>query len=191
MIAQQNIAYEENDPLALLNQYRAAEVHGTGVIMRLGRLADNLELRNNLSRHLRDEAVHAWLWTKAIREMDGHIVEVDEPYQTLLGQHFGIPRTLDELLALTWVSERRGCDQYKEHLDVQDIPAVIRRTLRGILKDEIWHVSYINEELQRRALHDPRIQDVIDRALAADERTMAEVADIAAVGKGTSSGVQA
>ncbi|MEU3161546.1 ferritin-like domain-containing protein [Streptomyces griseoincarnatus] len=191
MIAQQNIAYEENDPLALLNQYRAAEVHGTGVIMRLGRLADNLELRNNLSRHLRDEAVHAWLWTKAIHEMDGHIVEVDEPYQTLLGQHFGIPRTLDELLALTWVSERRGCEQYKEHLDVQEIPAVVRRTLRGILKDEIWHVSYINEELQRRALHDPGIQDIIDRALAADERTMAELADIAAVAQGTGTGAQA
>ncbi|MFD5539773.1 ferritin-like domain-containing protein [Streptomyces sp. NPDC127079] len=177
--------------MALLNQYRAAEVHGTGVIMRLGRLADNLELRNNLSRHLRDEAVHAWLWTKAIREMDGRIVEVDEPYQTLLGQHFGIPRTLDELLALTWVSERRGCEQYKEHLDVQDIPAVIRRTLRGILKDEIWHVSYINEELQSRAMRDPRIQDIIDRALVADKRTMAELAEIAAVRQGTASGAQA
>ncbi|MEU2995627.1 hypothetical protein ABZ772_36115, partial [Streptomyces griseoincarnatus] len=66
-----------------------------------------------------------------------------------------------------------------------------KSSLRGILKDEIWHVSYINEELQRRALHDPGIQDIIDRALAADERTMAELADIAAVAQGTGTGAQA
>ncbi|WP_327370468.1 ferritin-like domain-containing protein [Streptomyces sp. NBC_01217] len=175
MNTQQTVGQDELEPLALLNQYRAAEVHGAGAIMRLGRLADNLQLRNDLSRHLRDEAVHAWLWTKAIQDMGGEIHEVDEPYQTLLAQHFGIPRSLDEFLALTWVSERRGCAQYEEHLDVKDIPSVIRRTLRGILKDELWHVSYINEELQRRALSNPKLESVIDRALAADERTMTEL----------------
>jgi bacterioferritin (cytochrome b1) len=133
-------------------------------------------LRNDLSRHLRDEAVHAWLWTKAIKDLDGEITDVDEPYQTVLASHFGLPRTVDEMLALTLVSERRGCAQYEEHLDIQEIPSVIRRTLRGIIKDEAWHVSYINEELERRARANPKVQDIIDRALAADEAAIAELA---------------
>ncbi|MFE0652444.1 ferritin-like domain-containing protein [Streptomyces sp. NPDC059534] len=175
MIVQQTSPEDELEPMVLLNAYRAAEVHGAGAIMRLGRLADNAQLRKDLSRHLRDEAVHAWLWSKAIHEMGGEIHEVDEPYQTVLAQQFGIPRSLNELLALTWVSERRGCAQYEEHLEMKEIPASIRRTLRGILKDEIWHVGYIREELDRRALKDPAVEGIIERAILADERAMVEL----------------
>jgi hypothetical protein len=176
MISGDATTIDERDPLWVLNEYRAAEVHGAGAIMRMGRLADSTSLRADLSRHMRDEAVHAWLWTKAIKDMGGEIVEVDVPYQARLGVHFGIPRTLSELLALTWVSERRGVAQYLEHLDAENVTPMIARTLRGILKDERWHVRYINEELQQRMRSEPRLQDVIDRALAADELAMAELA---------------
>jgi bacterioferritin (cytochrome b1) len=167
---------DSNDPVRLLNEYRAAEVHGAGAIMRMGRLADSSSLSSDLSRHMRDEAIHAWLWTKAINEIGGEIAEVDQPYQTRLSAHFGIPRTLTDMLALTLVSERRGVTQYNEHLDLPDIPSRIRRTLRGILKDENWHVRYISEELQNRVRADRRVQDLIDRAEMADERAWAELA---------------
>jgi hypothetical protein len=124
---------------------------------------------------LRDEAIHAWLWTKAIKEIGGEIIEVDQPYQTRLSVHFGIPRTLTDMLALTLVSERRGVAQYNEHLDRTDTTSKIKRTLRGILKDETWHVRYISEDLQNRVRTDLRIQDVIDRAEVADERAWAEL----------------
>ncbi|MGD0603359.1 MAG: ferritin-like domain-containing protein [Streptosporangiaceae bacterium] len=159
---------EELDPLWLLNQYRVAELRGAGAIMRMGRLADDLTLTTDLSRHLRDESVHAWLWTKVIRDMGGQLVEMDEPYQTRLALNFGIPRSLTDLLALTWVSERRGVKQYKEHLDVAEASPLIKRTLRGILKDEQWHVEYISKELQRRVHADARVQQTIDKALEAD-----------------------
>ena len=87
-------ALDRRDPLWVLNEYRAAEVHGAGAIMRMGRLADSTELSANLSRHLRDEAVHAWLWTKAINNSGGEIAEVDLPYQARLGMHYRIPSTL-------------------------------------------------------------------------------------------------
>jgi hypothetical protein len=180
MIVTPQAPADEFDPLWLLNQYRAAEVHGAGAIMRMTRLADGLVLRTDLSRHLRDEAVHAWLWTKAIREMNGEIVDVDEPYQARLGFHFGIPRSLTELLALTWVSERRGVAQYQQHLDLADVSPGIKRTLRAILKDENWHVSYISEELQRRVRHDAAVQQVIDRALDADLRAFEELRSVPA-----------
>jgi hypothetical protein len=174
---------DSSDLLWLLNEYRAAEVHGAGAIMRMGRLADSSSLSSDLSRHMRDEAIHAWLWTKAINEMGGEIVEVDQPYQARLGAHFGIPRSLTDMLALTWVSEKRGVAQYNEHLDLADITPRIQRTLRGILKDENWHVRYINEELQHRVRADRRVQDVIDRAQIADKQAMA---DLAAVGRNAS-----
>jgi 1,2-phenylacetyl-CoA epoxidase catalytic subunit len=170
------LGLDQADPLWVLNEYRAAEVHGAGAIMRMGRLADSAELAADLSRHMRDEAVHAWLWTKAIKEMGGELVEVDQPYQRRLGAHFGIPRSLTELLALTWVSERRGVEQYTGHLDMAGVTARIQRTLRGILKDEHWHVSYINDELQRRVRADRQVQGIIDRALAADRLAMADLA---------------
>jgi len=175
MIVTTEQKFEELDPIWLLNQYRAAEVSGAGAIMRMSRLEDELQLSTDLTRHLRDEAVHAWLWTKALRDMDGEILEVDEPYQSRLSFHFGVPRTLTDLLALTWISESRGVEQYQTHLDVKDIPQQIRQTLRAILKDETWHVSYIHEELVRRAKRDSAVQSTIDRALEADAKAIAEL----------------
>jgi 1,2-phenylacetyl-CoA epoxidase catalytic subunit len=159
----------------LLNQYRAAEVHGAGAVMRMGRLSDSTQLSTDLSRHLRDEAVHAWLWTRAIEELGGTIAHVNEPYQTRLSFHFGIPRTLNDMLALTLVSEKRGLAQYRQHLDESNLLPPIQRTLRGIIKDEEWHVSYIQDELQRRARSDRAVQELIDRAAQADLVAMAEL----------------
>ncbi|MBR7826926.1 ferritin-like domain-containing protein [Actinospica sp. MGRD01-02] len=167
--------FDELDPVWLLNQYRAAEVDGAGAIMRMSRLADEHRLRVDLAKHLRDESVHAWLWTKALNDIDGEIVEVDEPYQKRLAFHFGLPRTLDDLLALTWVSESRGVEQYTQHMDIKDIPVSIRQILRAILKDETWHVSYIREELERRMRTDDALRATLDRALAADAMAVADI----------------
>ncbi len=168
----------ESDPdrrIWLLNQYRAAEVHGAGAIMRMGKLADNSELRASLSRHLRDEAVHAWLWTRTIQELDGEVYSVPEAYQTRLSTHYGIPTSLNDLLALTLVSEKRGLQQYIDHLDIPEVSGSIHRTLRGILKDEEWHVRYIREELDGRMRHDREVLSLIERAEEADERAVAEL----------------
>lgn len=180
-------ARDSSDPQWLLNEYRAAEIHGAGAIMRMMRLADSTSLSMDLSRHMRDEAVHAWLWTKAINDLGGEIVEVDMPYQARLGMHFGMPSTLTALLALTWVSERRGVIQYTEHLDAPNVTPLIQRTLRGILKDERWHVRYINDELQRRVRADRRVQDLIDRALAAEAQAIADLAAVEPLHKPTRS----
>lgn len=176
MNANQPSMPDGQDPLWPLYEYRAAEMHGAGAIMRIARLADSSELAADLSRHLRDEAVHAWLWTNAIRELGGEVIDVDVPYQARLGIRFGLPRTLTELLALTFVSECRGVKQYQQHLDTTHVPPLIQRTLRIILKDEHWHVSYITDELQRRARTEHGVQDIIDRALAVDEQVMDDLA---------------
>lgn len=163
------------DLVAALNQYRAAELRGAGVILRLGRLADTPDCRRNLTRHLRDEGVHAWLWTKAIDDLGGDIRDVDDPYQTRLGAHFGLPRTLDELLAVTLVSEERGVAEYTERLGMGDTPNSVQHKLRTVLKDETWHVSWIREELERRAAEHPEVGAVLERARQADRMAIAEL----------------
>lgn len=183
MIGRSGKHIDPEDPVWILNQYRAAEVHGAGAIMRMGRLADSAQLRRDLSRHLRDEAVHAWLWTRAIEEFGGEVADVDQPYQARLSAHFGIPKSLTDMLALTLVSERRGLAEYELHMD-EPLPAAIKRPLKAIIKDEAWHVSYIEEDLFARAKEDSSVQAVIERAEAADVMAVQELeAAVAAQGK--------
>ena len=169
-------ALEPSHRLRLLNRYRAAEIHSVATIMRMARLADSASLRADLSRQMRDEAAHAWLWTKVItEESDGSIIEVNMPYQQRLGLHYGIPRTLTELLALAWVSRRHGIVEYTEHLHAPDASARIQRMLGGIIRDENRHVGCIYHELQRRLREDRHVQHIIDRALAADQQSAADL----------------
>ncbi|HZQ26109.1 MAG TPA: ferritin-like domain-containing protein [Acidimicrobiales bacterium] len=165
----------------LLNQYRAAEIRGAGVILRLGRLADTSGLRSNFSRHLRDEGVHAWMWTRAIHELGGEVLDMDDAYQIRLGTEFGLPKSLTELLALTLVSERRGVQTYEEHLTFAGIPGCVERTLRGILKDEHWHVEWIAEELEGRAAKDSAVSSALARAEEADRRAASQLRTLAGV----------
>ncbi|HEY0698577.1 MAG TPA: ferritin-like domain-containing protein, partial [Micromonospora sp.] len=163
---------DPDDPCWVLNQYRAAEVHGAGAIMRMARLADTAKLRSDLSRHLRDEAVHAWLWTRAIEELGGEVVDVPQPYQARLAAHFGIPKTLTDMLALTLASERRGLAEYELHVEQEDLPNAIRRPMKAIIRDEAWHVSYIEEALAERAREDSSVHDIVDRAQMADAKAV-------------------
>lgn len=165
------------DPLWLLNHYRAAEIQGASAILRLLRLADSAQLRMDLTRHLRDESSHAWMWQRALEHIGGTVLEVDDPYQQRLAAAFGLPRTLTELLALTLVSENRGLTQYATHEADPDTPEVIRRTLQAILKDETWHVSYVQDELRRRAKTDTSVEEILDRAERADEVAFGELRD--------------
>lgn len=184
MIAASGRHIDPEDPVWILNQYRAAEVHGAGAIMRMARLADTAQLRSDLSRHLRDEAVHAWLWTRAIEDFGGEVAEVAQPYQARLSAHFGIPKTLTDMLALTLVSEKRGLAEYELHVDQTDLPHAVRRPLRAIIRDEAWHVSYIEEALRERARQDPRVNDIIERAERADVLAVAELeTEVAGTGR--------
>jgi hypothetical protein len=165
---------DRSDLVWLLNQYREAELRGAGAILRLLRLADTGRLRRDLTRHLRDETLHALLWTEAIESIGGEIVEVPDPYQARLGAHFGIPSSLNELLALTLVSERRGVTEYRAAMS-RELPPPVEGALRTILEDEGWHVSYIARELEARSASDPDAAAALERAEAADRAAVADL----------------
>jgi hypothetical protein len=168
---------EPSTHLLLLNHYRVTEMHSVSAIMRMARLADSASLRTDLSRQMRDEATHSWLWTRVIREeADGKIIGVKTPYHHRLGFHYGIPRTLTELLALAWVSRKHSVAEYAEQMDAPNVSLAMQRMLRGILRDEERHVRHLHGELALRMREDRHVQDIIDRALAADQRSAADIA---------------
>jgi hypothetical protein len=173
-----NIAQPEPpNQLRLLNHYRVAEMHSVATIMRIARLADSASLRTDLSRQMRDEAAHSWLWTKAIREeLEGEIIGVNTPYHERLGLYYGIARTLTELLALAWVSKKHSIAGYTEHLHAPHVPPATQRMLRSIIRDENRHVRNLSDELQQRMRENRHVQDIIDRALAADQQSIADLA---------------
>jgi hypothetical protein len=178
-----DVEQETASQLQLLNRYRLTELHSVATIMRMARLADSPSLRAALSHQMRDEAAHSWLWTKAIGEHpQGEVIAVNTPYTERLGLHYGIPRTLTEMLALAWVSRKRSIAEYTEHLHAPDVSPRIKRLLRGILRDESRHVRHINDELQRRMEEDRHVRDIVDRALAADQQSVAELASFTQLG---------
>jgi Mn-containing catalase len=167
-----------DDPIiATLNEYRAAELSGASVIMRLGRMSSDSRVRTNLTAHLRDECNHAWLWTKLINDLGGMVEQVDDPYQGRLGVHFGLPRSIGELLALTIVAERRGVTTYQEHLDTVD-ELRVRRTIGAVLKDERWHVEWITEWFTALRVDEPALAEALERAEAADALAMREIDEL-------------
>lgn len=165
---------EPSTHLLMLNRYRVTEMHSVSMIMRMARLADSASLRTDLSRQMRDEASHSWLWTKMIKEEPGgEILNVKTPYQERLGAHYGIPRTLTELLAVAWVSRKHSMAEYTGLLQAPDVSPRIERLLGGMLRDEGRHARRLQDELQRRTRENRQVQDIIDRALTADQQASA------------------
>jgi hypothetical protein len=164
----------DEELLRVLNQYRAAELRGAKVILKLLGWADTDLLRSNLTRHFRDEGTHAWLWTQTITELGGEILDYEDPFQAVLGRKFGLPRSVDELLALTLITEERGLFEYEAQLE-RDAPDLVHRRLRRVLADERWHVSWIGTEVERRSAQDPVMTENVIRARQADAEAIAEL----------------
>ena len=96
-----------NEELYILSYYRAGELAGS---ILFGRLAFHTEvdsLRSPLTHHCLEEAEHAWVWTKAIKDLGGTPIKVTHTYQTEYGRAFGMPKNILEVLCLTQVLEKR------------------------------------------------------------------------------------
>ena len=77
---------------------------------------DDSDTQPKLTKHLEDEGRHAWLWTKRITDLGSVPEKLDDGYQRRVG--LGIPRTLEQLLALTIVIEERALARYLSHARV-------------------------------------------------------------------------
>ena len=109
--------------VTLFSYYRDAELRGATLLLKLLQRMDDPDAQVKLTKHLEDEVHHAWLWTKRISDLGGVPEKVDDGYQRRIGVEVGIPRTLEQLLALTIVVEERALARYLTHAAAPEVDA--------------------------------------------------------------------
>lgn len=142
--AERRISDEE---LWTLSYYRASELAGSLLMGRLARRAGDDELRARLTWHFAEEARHAWRWTEVIRLLGADPLPVTETYQSNYLARAGIPRDELELLALTYVFERRVAQHFALHRQLPDLNPLIQETLASMCSEEGPHLRWIRERL--------------------------------------------
>jgi demethoxyubiquinone hydroxylase (CLK1/Coq7/Cat5 family) len=137
--------------LALLNFYRASELHGGLILGQMVRRARDPQLVLALTRHSAEEIVHAQLWTETILAVGGRPTPVRETYQSRYAASVGTPVGMLEVLALTQVFERRVFRHFTAHLRRPGTHPAVQATLRRMLDEERGHLSWVRRWLDAQA----------------------------------------
>jgi len=154
----------------MLSYYRVSEIGGAMFFGRLARTLPPGMIQSDMTQHFADEARHATLWTKCIRDLGAEPLRVEGAYQDQYLAATGMPANLMEVFAITQVFEQRVLRQYSHHLAMPDAPEPVKTTLMTIMEDEKWHISWIRRELQRMESRYGReeIESTVRRMQSAD-----------------------
>lgn len=162
--------FVDNTEIALLNFYRASELHGGLILGQMVRRTRDPELIMQLTRHSAEEVNHALLWTETIVAVGGKPSPVRDTYQNRYVELVGTPISLLEVLALTQVFERRVYRHFTLHLRRPGVHPVVARTLQRMLDEERGHLSWVKHWLDVQAQQKGKeVSDVIRRYLVADQ----------------------
>lgn len=163
--------------LAILDFYRASELHGGLLLGALAARVRDPELMLALTRHGAEEVVHAQLWTETILAVGGRPRPVSETYQRRLCREAGVPATLVQVLALTQVFERRVYRHFTEHLRRPGVHPIVAATLRRMLEEERGHLSWVKRWLDERARRGDDVRGTMRRYAAVDARVYATLTE--------------
>ncbi len=170
----------EDVEVLIYSYYRDAEMHGSNLLLRLMRVLKDPQSQVNLTRHLADEARHAWIWTRRIRELGRAPISVNDGYQVRMGRRAGMTRDPLNLLALTYVAENRAVARYEEHLKRPDVADETGEVLRVVTGDEFWHIKWVHEKALELA-EEAGGRELADQAIARyqeiDRAVLAELAE--------------
>lgn len=164
------------DEIALLNFYRASELHGGLILGQMVRRTRDPELILNLTTHSAEEVMHAQLWTETIIAIGGRPAPVRETYQTRYAEEVGTPISMLEILALTQVFERRVYRHFTLHLRQPGVHPVVAATLRRMLDEERGHLTWVKHWLDAQSAKRPaEVREVMRRYTEVDERVYAAI----------------
>jgi hypothetical protein len=152
-----------DEELWVLSYYRASELAGSLLMGRLARRTRDDELRSRLTWHFAEEARHAWRWTEVIRLLGADPVPVTETYQSNYLARVGIPTDELDLLALTYVFERRVAQHFALHRSMPGVHPLVRDILASMCSEEGPHLRWIRERLDDEAARGDR--DRVDAAI--------------------------
>ena len=152
-----------------LNWYRQSELEGALLLGRMVRAANNSFLVQKLTRHAADEARHAAIWADAIAEAGLPTIRIFRSYQSLYGDHGGIPIGMQEVLAFTQIFERRVHKRFTTELHQSDLPAPARKAFEIMIADESDHLEWVLSWLRMQAASErlpPKVPSYRPRSLS-------------------------
>ncbi len=165
-----------NSEIAVLNFYRASELHGGLILGQMVRRTRDPELILNLTRHSAEEVMHAQLWTETIVAIGGRPVPVRDTYQTRYADEVGMPISMLEILALTQVFERRVYRHFTEHMRRPDVHPAVAATLSRMIDEERGHLIWVKRWLDKQSVRRPeQVRQVMCRYADADARVYAAI----------------
>jgi hypothetical protein len=133
------------------NWYRQSELEGALLLGRMVRAANDSFLVQSLTRHAADEARHAAIWADAIAEADLPTIRIFRSYQSLYGDHKGMPVGMQEVLAFTQIFERRVHKRFTSELQQSDLPLPARKAFEIMIADESDHLEWVLSWLRKQA----------------------------------------
>ena len=173
-------ALDPRDPRAirLLSYYRAAELRGATLLLRMLAHEDDPQACANLTRHIADESRHAWLITKRIADAGATPEIVDDGYQARMARAAGVPRSMLDLYAITVVAEERARARYVAHLKSGLADGETAELLKSLTRDEAWHLSWVGHHLETLASREgeQRVEAALQRYREADSEVAADLA---------------
>ena len=134
-----------------LNWYRQSELEGALLLGRMVRVANDSFLVQKLTRHAADEARHAAIWAEAIIESGLPTIRIFRSYQSLYGDHGGMPVGMQEVLAFTQIFERRVHKRFTSELHQSDLPEPARKAFEIMIADESDHLEWVLDWLRTQA----------------------------------------
>ena len=165
-----------NSDIAVLNFYRASELHGGLILGQMVRRTRDPELILNLTRHSAEEVMHAQLWTETIVAIGGRPAPVRDTYQTRYAGEVGMPISMLEILALTQVFERRVYRHFAEHMRRPDVHPAVVATLSRMIDEERGHLIWVKTWLDKQSARRPEeVREVMRRYADVDERVYAAI----------------
>lgn len=165
-----------DEELWTLSYYRASEMAGAVVMNRMAARAEDDELRARLTWHFAEEARHAWRWTEVIRLLGCDPLPVKETYQSNYFSRVGIPHDEIELLAITYVFERRVAWHFTLHRRLPGLHPLIAATLATMCSEESPHLHWIRDRLDAYAESGDRQRERVEGLLHSYEAIDREVA---------------
>jgi demethoxyubiquinone hydroxylase (CLK1/Coq7/Cat5 family) len=140
----------ENDRW-LLSYYRGSEIDGALFFGKVAETVRSAALSADVSQHFADEAKHAAIWTRCLTDLDVEPLRIRDSYQSQYFDTVGAPANLMEVLAVTYVFEKRVIGLYNRHLRSPGTHPRVRAALDEIMHDERWHVQYVRRAVQSMA----------------------------------------
>ncbi len=162
----------------ILSFYRTSEISGALFFGELARSLRPSAIQQDMTRHFADEANHARYWTDCLEKLGVQPLKLPTAYQNQYLAAAGMPVNLMEILAITLVFEKRVVGQYTLHAKSPNLPAIVGETIKTIMKDEQWHISWIRDALKdmESEYGADNIKDTLKRFTLADREVYQKTA---------------